>query len=70
MDRGPGGDEAELAPGWRVRPQERSPGQQPASSVVRGICQPLGMTLSAHSAGRDDLVPRGIALEIFTLAWI
>jgi divalent metal cation (Fe/Co/Zn/Cd) transporter len=28
------------------------------------------MALSAHSAGRDGLVRRGIALEIFTLAWM
>jgi divalent metal cation (Fe/Co/Zn/Cd) transporter len=28
------------------------------------------MALSAHSAGRDGLVRRGIALEIFTLGWM
>jgi len=28
------------------------------------------MALSAHRAGRDGLVRRGIALEIFTLAWM
>ena len=28
------------------------------------------MALSAQSAGRDGLVRRGIALEIFTLAWM
>jgi divalent metal cation (Fe/Co/Zn/Cd) transporter len=28
------------------------------------------MAVSAHSAGRDGLVRRGIALEIFTLGWM
>ena len=28
------------------------------------------MALSAHSAARDGLVRRGIALEIFTLGWM
>jgi divalent metal cation (Fe/Co/Zn/Cd) transporter len=28
------------------------------------------MALSAHNAGRDGLVRRGIALEIFTLGWM
>ena len=28
------------------------------------------MALSAHGAGRDDLIRRGVALEICTLAWV
>jgi len=38
--------------------------------VARGFCQPLGMALSAHGAGGDGLVRRGLALEICTLAWV
>jgi divalent metal cation (Fe/Co/Zn/Cd) transporter len=44
--------------------------QQHAPAGARVICQPVGMALSAHTAGRDGFVRRGIALEIFTLAWM
>ncbi len=43
---------------------------QPASGAARWICQPLGVALSADSTGRDGLVRRGVALEIFTLVWM